>query len=158
MSRQVLTLRYAEDPDRVQADGFLSDVVPDARHPMNFYVRILRRDGEIIVVDTGMDGADGARGKRPIREEPVAMLRRMGIDAASVTILILEHLHFDHAGALAAFPNARPSLRMVEMGFATGPAMADSKLRMLYGAGHVAEVMRGFHARGVTLYGGDAGM
>lgn len=155
MSRQVLTLRYAKDPDRVQADRFLSDAVPDARHPMNFYVRILRRDGEIIVVDTG---ADGARRNRPIREEPAAMLRRMGIDAASVTTLILEHLHFDHAGALAAFPNARPSLRMVEMGFATGPAMADSKLQMLYGAGHVAEVMRGFDAGGVTLYGGDAGM
>jgi len=35
------------------------------------------------------------------------VLRRHGIDAAGIDTLVLTHLHFDHAGNLDAFPNAR---------------------------------------------------
>jgi len=36
-----------------------------------------------------------------------AQLRRAGVDPAEVDVVVLSHLHFDHAGGLAAIPDAR---------------------------------------------------
>jgi N-acyl homoserine lactone hydrolase len=79
----------------------------------------------LVLVDTGMHGsiADGGWRARTrnlgavglmmsrnasMRPEQtvVAQLRARGLDAADVQLVVMTHLHFDHASALCDFPNA----------------------------------------------------
>lgn len=65
-------------------------------------------EGKRIVVDTGF--ASGASMTGPGFKDFVPsdeILARHGISASAVDMLVLTHLHFDHAGNLDAFPNAR---------------------------------------------------
>jgi N-acyl homoserine lactone hydrolase len=78
-----------------------------------------------VLVDTGMHGslADGSgrelsRNLGPIgrvmschasmrsEQAAAAQLRALGIDAKDVELVVMTHLHFDHASALCDFPNA----------------------------------------------------
>lgn len=78
-----------------------------------------------VLVDTGMHGslADGSGRERsrnlgPIgrvmsarasmrpEQAAVEQLRTLGIDARDVELVVMTHLHFDHASALCDFPNA----------------------------------------------------
>ena len=71
--------------------------------------------GERILVDTGF--ASGASMTGPgfkdfVRSDEI--LARHGIAANAIDTLVLTHLHFDHAGNLDAFPNARIFLQLHE--------------------------------------------
>jgi len=151
---QVLALRYAENADRRRADSFLMAARPGEPHPMDFYFWVLRRGTEVIVVDTGMTGAEGQVRNRPILEEPAGMLARIGIAAEEVQTLVLTHLHFDHAGSLGSFPNAQVHLQASELAFATGPMMVNPTLRMPYSAQHLQAVVGLLHEGRVTLHEG----
>ncbi|MFP7674610.1 N-acyl homoserine lactonase family protein [Marivita sp. S0852] len=156
MNWDVYALRYGENTARTRRDSFPFDPDPDAPHPMDFYFWVLRRGAEVIVVDTGMSSAEATRRGRSVFEEPPAMLARLGIDLAQVTRVILTHLHFDHAGALEAYPNARLEVQAAELRFATSAHMANPVLRMPYTADHVTEVVRRLHDGQVTVHDGDA--
>ena len=47
----------------------------------------------------------------------------VGVDAATVTDVVLTHLHYDHVGGFDQFPNARFHVQDREMAFATGRHM-----------------------------------
>lgn len=78
-----------------------------------------------VLVDTGMHGslADGSGRERSRNLGPIgrlmsrhasmrpehaaaAQLKTLGIDAKDVELVVMTHLHFDHASALCDFPNA----------------------------------------------------
>ena len=61
---------------------------------VNFYA--LRTDAGVVLFDTGINPILAKRG-----------LRKVGIDSASVTHIFLTHTDYDHAGGLAAFPEAK---------------------------------------------------
>lgn len=72
-------------------------------------------NGERILIDTGF--ASGASMTGPgfkdfVRSDEI--LRRHGIAADAIDTLVLTHLHFDHAGNLDAFPNARIFVQLYE--------------------------------------------
>jgi len=72
-------------------------------------------NGERVVVDTGF--ASGASMTGPgfkdfVRSDEI--LARHGIAADTIDTLVLTHLHFDHAGNLDAFPNARIFVQLHE--------------------------------------------
>ncbi len=62
----------------------------------------------LVVIDTGMKGGWSPGGK-PYQgvEHPPEILAKIGFAPEDVEIVILTHLHFDHAGNLDRFPNAR---------------------------------------------------
>ena len=62
----------------------------------------------LIVVDTGMKG-DWSPSGTPYEdvEHPPEILAKIGFAPEDVEIVVLTHLHFDHAGNLDRFPNAR---------------------------------------------------
>lgn len=71
--------------------------------------------GERVLVDTGF--ASGASMTGPgfkdfVRSDEI--LARHGIAAKDIDTLVLTHLHFDHAGNLDAFPNARIFVQLYE--------------------------------------------
>lgn len=97
---------------------------PDAAVEMAYFFWILRHDGETILVDTGFDPAVAARRGRRCRCAPVDALRRLRFDPAEVSLLVITHLHYDHVGNVAAFPDAQLVVPRKELEFWTGPGAA----------------------------------
>lgn len=153
---EVHAVKYAERNARTRADSFLFDDNHDAPHPMDYFMWVLRRGAEVILVDTGYDNVEaGARG-RPIRLDPVASLAPLGIVPEAISQIIVTHLHYDHAGGLHLFPNANLHMQAAEMAYATGPCMCHDTLRMPFTAEHVCEAIRRLYAGKVIFYDGDA--
>jgi len=79
----------------------LSDPVFLIQHPVQ----------GLILVDTGPGDTPAGREPRLFHSAPgddiVSQLRRAGIEPGSVRVVISTHLHYDHAGRIAQFPNAR---------------------------------------------------
>ncbi|MGE4159759.1 MAG: MBL fold metallo-hydrolase [Planctomycetota bacterium] len=93
----------------------------DNRIAMSLRALLLRRPGQVILVDTGMgDKWDEKRRKMYALEDAgknlAGSLKALGVDFADITDVFLTHLHFDHAGGatkmeggklLPSFPKAR---------------------------------------------------
>ena len=153
---QVYSVKYADRNARVRGDSFIFDDNHDAPHAMDYFIWVLRRGEELILVDTGYDTQEGAARGRPIRLSPVEALMPLGIDPKAVTQIIVTHLHYDHAGGLHLFPNARLHLQVAEMAFATGPCMCHDTLRMPFTAEHVCEAVRRLYSGRVMFHDGDS--
>lgn len=141
---EVFAVRYADRNARTRADSFMFDAAHDAPHAMDYFMWVLRRAGEVILVDTGYDNAEAARRDRPILMEPGEALRPLGLRPEDITTLIVTHLHYDHAGGLHLFPNATLHMQAAEMAYATGPCMCHDTLKMPYTADHICEAAKRF--------------
>jgi glyoxylase-like metal-dependent hydrolase (beta-lactamase superfamily II) len=85
---------------------------------------LIRGNGITMVMDTG----PGLRGDAHLHQRIefhddgiVELLKAAGTDADEVDVLVLSHLHFDHCGAISAFPNARIVVRDRELRAAIAP-------------------------------------
>jgi glyoxylase-like metal-dependent hydrolase (beta-lactamase superfamily II) len=97
---------------------------PDGEVEMAYYFWVISGSGRTILVDTGFDPQVGARRGRTCVYEPLDGLVRLGIDPGDVDTIVVSHLHYDHIGNLAAFPQARLVVPRKELEFWTG-AYAD---------------------------------
>ncbi|WP_417258715.1 N-acyl homoserine lactonase family protein [Celeribacter sp.] len=152
---EVHAVKYAERNERVRGDSFIIDDNHDAPHAMDYYIWVLRRAGRVIVVDTGYDEAEATARGRPIILPPQLALKPLGIDPATVSDVIVTHLHYDHAGGLHLFPNAHLHMQAAEMTYATGPCMCHDHLRAPFSAGHVCEAVKRVYTGKMTFYEGD---
>lgn len=80
---------------------------------------VLSGEGHLAVVDTGFDYDGHGRemaDRTPVVgwRGPVDVLARLGLEPRDVDTVLLTHAHWDHAGNLAAFPNARVYLQARE--------------------------------------------
>ncbi len=153
---EVHAVKYADRNARRRADSFIFDDNHDAPHAMDYFMWVLRRDQEVVLVDTGYDEAEAHDRDRPIRLDPGAALAPLGLTPDDITTLIVTHLHYDHVGGLHLFPNATLHLQAAEMAFATGPCMCHDVLRMPFTAGHICEVIKRLYAGKVIFHDGEA--
>lgn len=153
---EVYSLKYADRAGRTRADSFIFDDNHDAPHAIDYFVWLLRRGTEVILVDTGYDQAEATARARPIRMDPAEALKPFGIAPDQVTQIIVTHLHYDHAGGLGLFPNAHLHLQSAEMAYATGPCMCHDVLRMPFTAGHICEAIQRLYSGKLTFHDGDA--
>lgn len=151
----VHAIKYADRNERTRADSFIFDDNHDQPHPMDYFMWVLRNGDQTILVDTGYDGTEAAARGRPIRLDPVVALAPLGMTPASIDKIIVTHLHYDHAGGLALFPDATLHMQSAEMAFATGPCMCHDTLRMPYTAGHICDAILRLYAGKVVFYDGD---
>lgn len=152
----IYCVKYADRNARTRADSFLFDDNHDAPHAMDYFIWVLRRGAELILVDTGYDDAEGRARGRPIRMDPLEALAPLGVTPDDVTQIIVTHLHYDHAGGLHLFPNAKLHLQQAEMAYATGPCMCHDTLRAPFSAGHVCEAIKRLYSGKVVFYDGEA--
>jgi len=82
-------------------------------------------------------------------------LEAVGCDAALVDTVIITHLHYDHAGGLSRFPNAKFHLQAAEMAYATGPCMCSQTLQMPFTADHVCDMVKNVYSGRVVFHDGD---
>ncbi|PWJ21094.1 N-acyl homoserine lactonase family protein [Jannaschia seohaensis] len=155
MSWEVFALRYGDRTARVRGDSFLFDDDHAARHPIDYFIWLLRRGEETILVDTGYDAEEGARRSRPIQRDPREALAPFGLAAEAVDRVIVTHLHYDHAGGLHLFPNATLHIQAAEMAYATGPCMCHDALRMPFTGDHICEAVRRLYSGRVVFHQGD---
>ena len=153
---EVYAIKYADRNARTRADSFIFDDNHDVPHAMDYFMWLLRRGSEVILVDTGYDDAEAQARGRPIRLDPVRALAPFGIRPEEVSQIIVTHLHYDHAGGLHLFPNAKLHMQAAEMQFATGPCMCHDTLRMPFTADHVCEAIKRLYAGKVVFHEGDA--
>jgi glyoxylase-like metal-dependent hydrolase (beta-lactamase superfamily II) len=85
----------------------------------------IQGQGHHILVDTG--GHDPAEGQlhppysRNPDQAPVARLAALGVRPEDIDILILTHLHWDHAANIHLFPRARVLVQREELRYAAAP-------------------------------------
>ena len=153
---EVYAIKYADRNARTRADSFIFDDNHDAAHAMDYFIWLLKRGSQVILVDTGYDTDEAEARGRPIRLDPVTALAPFNLRPEDVDDIIVTHLHYDHAGGLHLFPNARLHLQAAEMAFATGPCMCHDVLRMPFTAAHVCEAVTRLYSGKLTFYDGDA--
>jgi glyoxylase-like metal-dependent hydrolase (beta-lactamase superfamily II) len=115
---------------------------PDAEIEMAYYFWLLRRGEETVVVDCGFAPDVGARRGRTCLQSPLDALRALGVEAESVSTLVLTHLHYDHIGNLAAFPAATLIVPRRELAFWSGPMAARFQFASLVEPSEIAAVER----------------
>ena len=125
--------------------------------PLDYFVWAIHREGQPpVIVDTGFgEAAAVARGRiitRPVLEG----LRDAGIDHLSVEDVILTHLHYDHAGSLSLFPNAKFHVQDAELAFATSRHVCDRAVRAPFDGEPVAQLVRRLYNDHVVFHRGDA--
>ncbi len=153
---EILALKYADLNNRTRADNFLDPGDDhDSLMPMDYFLWVLKSDRRTIVVDTGFDKIEGARRGRDVMMNPTEALTSIGIDSRSIEDVVITHMHYDHAGTLGDFPNARVYVQDSEVQFCTGRAMLDGSERMAYTADHVKDLIDKVFNEQVSFIDGD---
>ena len=150
-------IRYARHERNASANFTKPVDDHDLPMPLDYFVwAIHRADGEPpVIVDTGFGETAAAARGRIITRPVVEGLRDAGIDHLSVEHVILTHLHYDHAGSLGVFPNAKFHVQDAEMASATSRAMCDHDTRAPFDGEPVAQLVRKLYADHVIFHDGD---
>jgi glyoxylase-like metal-dependent hydrolase (beta-lactamase superfamily II) len=150
---RVHALKYAQRDAR-RGDHFLGGDPHDAPMPMDYFVWAVVGPDRTWVVDTGFVQADAtARDRRLVRTVTQA-LATIDIDAATVTDVIITHLHYDHIGGHAQVPMARFHVQDREMAFATGRNMTRPGINHAFTATHIAAMVMLVHGGRVVFHDG----
>lgn len=153
---QIWSLCFARGLTRRVHDNFIHRDMHDGPMPIDFNLWILRNRHRVLLVDTGFGPEAAARRGRPLDFDPVEGLARIGIPPESVTDVLLTHLHYDHAGNIDRFPNARFHIQDGEVAFATGRCMCEAHLRFPFDVEDVVALVRRIYADRVTFHDREA--
>jgi len=153
---EIFALRYAERTNRTRAENFKFSDDHDTPMPIDFYVWVVRNDNRTIVVDTGFGRAEAKKRDRQLLQTPAQALERIGVVLPTVEDVVITHLHYDHAGTMPEFSNARFHVQSSEMAFATGPAMLDVGERWAFSDDHVCDMVRLLYENRVVFHDEDA--
>ena len=152
---EVFAVRYATRAERLRRDNFIITDAHDLAMPIDFYVWVIRNHQRTIVVDTGFDHAEAESRGRSITRVPREGLSMLGIDSTKVENVIISHLHYDHAGTLDHFPEARFHIQDLELCFATGRHMCEPTFRDTYSVHHVTRLVECVYQGRVAFHDGD---
>lgn len=112
----------ALDPAQIMAGLAEAALDPAAAVPLPITATLIRQGDTLTLIDAGAGGSLGATaGNLP------AVLSSIGVDPATISRVVLSHLHPDHIGGLlageaAAFGNATLHASDTEIAFWTDPA------------------------------------
>src|SRR3979411_2291668 len=137
----------------------MNHLVPDphetAAQDLDYFVWLIRGGGRDILVDTGFNAEEAKLRSRKLTLNPVEALARFGVNADDIRDVVVTHLHYDHAGNLDRFPNARFHLQDREMSYATGRCMCNGLIRPPFSVEHVPLMVRHVYGERVTFHSGD---
>jgi glyoxylase-like metal-dependent hydrolase (beta-lactamase superfamily II) len=151
---EIYAIKYGERVG-TRGDIFIGGDPHDAPLAMDYFVWAIRNADRTIVVDTGYAKDEGERRGRTYLQSPADGLRGIGIDPDSVRDVIISHMHYDHAGNLGMFPNARFHIQSTEVSFATGRGITFGVLAHSFALDDMLSVVRATFADRVQYYHGD---
>jgi glyoxylase-like metal-dependent hydrolase (beta-lactamase superfamily II) len=152
---EVYALRFARTELKV-SDGFLlKGDIHDGPLPLDFYTWVISGAGRTIVVDTGFGEEASVRRNRPMIRHPVEALAAIGVEAATVSDIVLTHLHYDHSGNAERFGKATFHVQDDEVAYATGRYMSHAALSSANDVENIVEVVRNVYRGRVHFHDGD---
>lgn len=89
----------------------------DAEVERNYYLWCIKGPQATVVVDTGISPAMARQRKLAGYVSPTELLQKIGVDADRVEHVIVTHLHWDHAGGVNLFPQAKVYVQKEEFRF-----------------------------------------
>ena len=151
---EIYAIKYAE---RTGTRGgiFMHADPHDAPLDMDYYVWLVRSAERSIVIDIGFGREEGERRGRTFLRCPAESLGLLGVDPVEVEDVIITHLHYDHAGNLERFPNARFHVQDRELEYVTGRAMTHVALRHAFRLEDVQEMVALVYGERVFFHDGD---
>ena len=138
---EVYAIRYGHHA-RTASENFIGGDPHDGPMPLDFYVWAIKSPERSFVFDTGFDPEMARRRSREYLRCPGEGLRMIGLEPGSVQDVILSHMHYDHCGNYALFPNARYHLQDREMAYCTGRCMCHPVLRAPFEFDDVSAMLR----------------
>jgi glyoxylase-like metal-dependent hydrolase (beta-lactamase superfamily II) len=152
----VYSLCFAKSRLRTAHENFAIRDSHDGPMPLDYNLWIVRNVHRTVIVDTGFSArASEARG-RPLDIDPLTALENIGVDPGSIDDVVLTHLHYDHAGNVHRFDNARFHVQDAEVAFATGRCMCERLIRWPFDVEDIAALLRRTYAEQVRFHDGDA--
>jgi glyoxylase-like metal-dependent hydrolase (beta-lactamase superfamily II) len=151
---EVYAIKYAERTG-TRGTVFVHGDPHDAPLGMDYFVWVIRSAERTVVLDVGFGKAEGERRGRTFLRCPTEGLGMLGVDAGAVEDVIISHMHYDHAGNLDLFPNARFHIQDDEMSYVTGRAMTHKALRGSFVLSDVQQMVAALYGDRVTFHDGD---
>ena len=152
---ELYAIRYGHH-DRTATHNFIGGDPHDGPMPLDYFVWAIVGETRSFVFDTGFDGATAARPNRTLVRPVGDGLRMIGLAPDTVEDVILSHMHFDHCGNHALFPNARYHLQDAEMAYCTGRCMCHAFLRGPYESADVTDMVGKVFAGRVRFHDGES--
>jgi len=154
---EVIAVRYATRDTRKSEvyHEYRSYGEPDEEIAMDYFFWVLRNATETILVDTGYAPAAGERRGRTCLCPPLEALERIGVARDSVERILLTHLHYDHTGSVAAFPDAELLVHPQELDLWAGPYAARPLFAHLIEPDEIAVIEDARRAGRVRMLGDD---
>src|SRR5215472_13841784 len=153
---EIYALRYATMSARTPHMNFL---IPDphdsAAQDLDYFVWLIRRQSRDILVDTGFNAEEAKIRARKLTLNPVDALAGFGVRAEDIQDIIVTHLHYDHAGNLDRFPNARFHLQDREMAYGTGRCMCHKVLRHPFDLADILKMVEHVFSDRAVFHDGD---
>ena len=118
----VFALQYASRSVWVRGEHF-HGYTPTCheQYPIDYYIWAICRPDDVVVVNAGFTRqAALERGNRAYLADPSELLGLLGRSVDEVSTLVLSHLHYDHTGHVAGFPNAQIHVQRHEHEFWNG--------------------------------------
>jgi glyoxylase-like metal-dependent hydrolase (beta-lactamase superfamily II) len=155
VTHRIFAVRYAH-LDRTSDRNFLGGDDHANRMPLDYYVWVIKDDRRAIVVDTGFDSAAAASRGRTLVRSVAEGLAAIDVDPKDVRDVVITHMHYDHAGNVALFPQARFHVQDAEMAYCTGRAMTHRHLSAFFEADNIVEMVRRVFDGRVVFHAGDS--
>jgi glyoxylase-like metal-dependent hydrolase (beta-lactamase superfamily II) len=126
---QLYAVKYAHHDRRAHENFLQGDPHDTAPMPLDYFVWAIVGESRTFILDTGFDAAIAKKRGREFLTPPGDGLKMIGIDPDSVKDVIISHMHYDHTGNNALFPNATYHIQDREMAFCTGRCMCHPQMR-----------------------------
>jgi glyoxylase-like metal-dependent hydrolase (beta-lactamase superfamily II) len=152
---EVYAIKYGRT-DRPTREFFIYPDPHDGPRPIFYYIWVLKGPDGAIVVDTGFTHERAALRNRKLDRLPTEGLSALGVRAEDVKLVILTHLHYDHAGNIDKFPNAEFVVQDEEVRFATGRYIKYKPVQLPFEADDVVALVRKNFKGRVRFVDGDA--
>jgi len=151
---ELYAIKYASH-ERTQKLNFVVPPDPHEAMPIDYYVWVAVSAERIFVIDMGFNAEVAEKRGRTFFRCPADALGLIGIDAKTVTDVIVTHFHYDHIGNFDKFPQANFHLQDREMAFATGRHMLEARYGASMNVDDVVDMVRGVFGKRVVFHDGD---
>lgn len=152
---QIIAIKYAHLGNRHPGENFILADPHEFASDLDYFVWVVRRSDCSYLIDTGFAQEAATRRGRDLLRNPADALRLIGTDSDQVTDVVLTHLHYDHAGNLDRFPNARFHLQDRDMSYATGRSMCHQTLRAPFDLADILMMVRHVFGEKALFHDGD---
>jgi len=148
---ELFAIRYARNGPRKTGQNIIGGDLHEAGSDLDYYVWVAKRSDRVFLIDTGMSEAVAKRRGEEHYRVPADAIRLLDLDPTKIEDVILTHLHYDHAGTLDRYPNARFHVQDSEISYATGRCMCSRLLKRGYEVDDVVNLVRAVHADRVAF-------